>query len=184
MNDKASNQPENSSKVSGIAAVGIAEYGEIDNATWNAMGQEGNSPVIPEGSEKPLELPTKRLFDGSWGQRSARERHIPQTEVDPAYTEGQLREKLREAHKEIERLKSTDKPAIDDTLKGRWIRTKDQIPGDFNLVIVCMTSGAITVGRRLRTNNWGIFTSSGIDIESQTNRVEYWQPLPASPAKP
>jgi hypothetical protein len=75
------------------------------------------------------------------------------------------------------------KPAlVNDAGGGReWISVKDRIPDNYNLVLICMTSGAITVGRRLRTNKWGIFTSSGLDIESQSNHVDYWQLLPTKP---
>jgi hypothetical protein len=59
---------------SGIVATGIAEQ---------------DSPVIPEGSEKPNDLPTKRLWGDSWGQSVHRAGY----------------------------KRTADKPAIDDTLK-------------------------------------------------------------------
>lgn len=67
-------------------------------------------------------------------------------------------------------------------MKDEWINVKDQRPSNHNLVLIQMKSGAITVGRILRTNKWGIFTSTGIDIESQTNTVTHWMILP-EPAK-
>lgn len=55
------------------------------------------------------------------------------------------------------------------------------MPDNHNLVIIYMSSGATTVGRVLNTNKWGVFTSTGLDIESQTNHVEFWMPLPNPP---
>jgi hypothetical protein len=158
-------------------------YGRI-NGVLQHGDPESKSPVIPEGSEKH-----DFCLPWTYQERADKYTHIIRGNSNQHLLQGRQRPDgyeealFRMIVKAVNAYHSADKPAIDDTLKGRWIRTKDQIPGDFNLVIVCMTSGAITVGRRLRTNNWGIFTSSGIDIESQTNHVEYWQPLPASPAK-
>jgi hypothetical protein len=132
---------------------------------------ESNSPVIPEGSEKRKSMAEKEADHLASIIQSAYHRLPPCNLKDHLAKWFDL---------------PADKPAIDDTLKGEsgWISTKDRIPDHHNLVNICMTSGAITVGRMARTNRWSIFTFTGTDIESQTNRVEYWQPLPASPAKP
>lgn len=70
---------------SGIAAIGVPEYGEIDNATWNAMGQEGNSPVIPEGSEKALiKCPVHYTRGQIWDYSSRKICNLPNNDgVEP-----------------------------------------------------------------------------------------------------
>ena len=172
------------SQSSGIAAIGVPEYGEIDNATWNAMGQEGKSPVIPEGSEKRF-----NYFHNHGDEDGNNSLTICFGDSDePDHIIVTCEDTEEDAIECVKRLNDilfrADKPAIDDTLKGSesgWISTKDRIPDHHNLVNICMTSGAITVGRMARTNRWSIFTVTGTDIESQTNRVEYWQSLPKSP---
>lgn len=82
-----------SPKQSGIAAIGKGWDGEKftllrDQETIASDRTEAGIPESVENSD----------------------RYISQTEVDPGYTEGQLREKLREANKEIARLKSVSPP--------------------------------------------------------------------------
>lgn len=83
-------------------------------------------------------------------------------------------------HEALKAMSDFAAQSVREDRESRWISAK-QKPETHELVNVLMTNGAITVGRFLNTNKWGIYTSTGIDIESQTNRVELWQTLPSPP---
>jgi hypothetical protein len=121
-----------SSKASGIAAIGVPESGDFDahpNVTeeeWNRFNPE--SPVIPEGSEKPDFDPLKPFTREEW--QAIADKHTPKEEpfrfvkgsvvVPGAWLEGEM---VGYARCMIDMYyplldKSADKPAIDDTLKG------------------------------------------------------------------